>query len=393
MMCVVCVSNLSNIDLRGGGSVKIAQVIGICAPGGSEIFAKNLSKELKQAGHEVEVWVLSGVVDADARNVALLKFEQSYVKDLEECGIKVRFVGKRPRKDWQKTKFALTTFFRNFKPDIVHCHLENVAFHTSRSIAGKVPIVQTIHSVVIYHPYVQKFYLLEKLAANVAISRKVYTIISELLGPRARIYTIYNGIPVSNFLRKRTINEDVRNIVAIGRLEKEKDYPNLLSAVSMLKKRLLANGMPLINVNIVGSGSLENDLKNLTSKMGLSDIVNFLGIRNDIPELLMNNDIYVMASEWEGLSISLIEALASGIPIVATNAGSNSEIVDNGVNGIIVPTKNPEALSEAIYSLILDQELRRRFSIEAQKKAKIFSIEQCAENHIRMYEEILNGKV
>lgn len=376
-----------------GESMKIAQVIGSCTPGGAEVFAKNLCKELKQAGHKVEVWVLSGMIDVDTRNDELRKFEQSYVKDLEESDVKVRFAGKRPRKDWQKTKSALTTFFRDFKPDIVHCHLENVAFHTCRSIAGKVPIVQTIHNVDISHPYVQRFYLLEKLTANVAISKNVYSIISDILGPRARIYTIHNGIPISNFLQKRTVDKDVRNIVTIGRLEKQKDYPNLLSAISMLKNRLLANGMPLINVNIVGSGSLENELRNLTLKMGLSDIVNFLGIRNDIPELLMNNDIYVMASEWEGLSISLIEALASGIPIVATNAGSNSEIVDNGVNGIIVPTKNPEALSEAIYSLILDQELRRRFSIEAQSKAKIFSIEQCAENHIRMYEEILNGEV
>jgi len=373
--------------------VKIAQVIGTCTPGGAEVFVKNLCKELKRAGHEVEVWALSRAIDIDPRNEALVKFEQLYVKDLEECDVKVRFAGKKPRKDWQKTKSALTAFFRDFKPDIVHCHLENVTFHTCRAIAGKVPIVQTIHNVVISHPYVQKFYLLQKLRANVAISKKVYSIISEILGPRARIYTIYNGIPISNFLRKRIINENVRNIVAVGRLEQQKDYPNLLSAISILKNRLLANRMPLINVNIVGSGSLENELTNLTSKMGLSDIVKFLGIRNDIPELLMNNDIYVMASEWEGLSISLIEALASGIPIVATNAGSNSEIVDNGVNGIIVPTKNPEALSEAIYSLILDQELRRRFSIEAQNKAKIFSIEQCAENHIRMYEEILNGKV
>jgi len=373
--------------------VKIAQVIGTCTPGGAEVFVKNLCKELKRAGHEVEVWALSRAIDIDPRNEALVKFEQLYVKDLEECDVKVRFAGKKPRKDWQKTKSALTAFFRDFKPDIVHCHLENVTFHTCRAIAGKVPIVQTIHNVVISHPYVQKFYLLQKLRANVAISKKVYSIISEILGPRARIYTIYNGIPISNFLRKRIINENVRNIVAVGRLEQQKDYPNLLSAISILKNRLLANGMPLINVNIVGNGSLESELRNLTSKMGLSDIVNFLGIRNDIPELLMSSDIYVMASEWEGLSISLIEALASGIPIVATNAGSNSEIVDNGVNGIIVPTKNPEALSEAIYSLILNKELRQRFSIEAQNKAKIFSIEQCAENHIRMYEEILNGKV
>ena len=371
--------------------MKIAQVIGSCGPGGAEIFVKNLSKELKQAGHEVEVWVLSGTADV-AGDGEFLKFKQSYVKDLEESDVKVCFAGKKPRKDWQKTKAALRAFFRNFKPDIVHSHLENVAFHTSRSIAGEVPIVQTIHSVVISYPYVQKFYLSEKLTASVAISKKIYSIISEILGPRARIYTIYNGIPISNFLRKRTISEHVRNIVAIGRLEKEKDYPNLLSAISILKNRLLANAMPLINVNIVGSGSLESELRNLTLKMGLSDIVNFLGTRNDIPELLLSNDIYVMASESEGLSISLIEALASGMPIVATDAGSNSEIVDNGVNGIIVPTKNPEALSDAIYSLILDQELRQRFSIEAQSKAKIFSIEQCAESHIKMYEEILNGK-
>ena len=101
--------------------------------------------------------------------------------------------------------------------------------------------------------------------------------------------------------------------------------------------------------------------------MNLGHIVSFLGVRQDIPELLKESDIYVMSSEWEGLSISLIEALTSGIPIVATNAGSNNEVIENDVSGIIVPTKDPEALAEGIYNLIIDKDLRERLSKEAVK--------------------------
>ncbi len=82
--------------------------------------------------------------------------------------------------------------------------------------------------------------------------------------------------------------------------------------------------------------------------LNLKKYVELLGVRKDIPEILRRADIYVMSSEWEGLSIALIEALASGLPIVATDAGSNNEIVENEASGLIVPTKESASVSKSV---------------------------------------------
>ena len=189
-------------------------------------------------------------------------------------------------------------------------------------------------------------------------------------------------------MHKRIINEKVKKIIAIGRLTKQKDFPNLFEALKILKHRMKEENIEIPQVKIVGTGKLEEELKMLSKKMKINDIVRFLGVRQDIPDLLKDSDIYVMSSEWEGLSISLIEALASGIPIVATDAGSNNEIVENNVSGLIVPTKNPKALAEGLYNLIKNKSLREKLSKEAEKRAKMFSIKKCAENHQRLYREL-----
>src|SRR5699024_8251275 len=124
--------------------------------------------------------------------------------------------------------------------------------------------------------------------------------------------------------------------------------------------------------------------------LNINNNVKFLGIREDISELLAKSDIYVMSSAWEGLSISLIEALASGIPIVATDAGSNNEIIENGVNGVIVPIKDSEALANSLYEVIINPKLRRKFTYNYRYRIKKFDIEKCALNHLDMYKEVIN---
>src|SRR5699024_8954483 len=138
-------------------------------------------------------------------------------------------------------------------------------------------------------------------------------------------------------------------IISVGRLTEAKDHVNLLKAMKILKDKLNSQGMEMPELLIVGDGELKEQIKSLSFSLNINNNVKFLGIREDISELLAKSDIYVMSSAWEGLSISLIEALASGIPIVATDAGSNNEIIENGVNGVIVPIKDSEALANSLY--------------------------------------------
>jgi len=371
--------------------MKIVHVISTCGAGGAEVFVKELIKQLKFIGHDVELWVMSRVIDTDLVNEQVLNFEKLFISELNSYDIPVKFLNKRLHKDWIKTTRNLREQYYRFKPEIVHAHLESVTFHVVKAFSSKTNIVQTIHSSVIHYPFLQKMYLQKSISRYVAISNKVRSILINSLNLKPeKIVTIYNGIDLNKFKINRKNNTEVKKIISIGRLTKAKDYPNLFKAVDKLIQKLNNQNIPLPSVNIVGTGEMENELKALTKKMNLDHMVSFLGVRQDIPELLKESDIYVMSSEWEGLSISLIEALASGIPIVATNAGSNNEVIENNVSGIIVPIKNSEALAEGMYNLIINKDLRDRLSKEAVKRSKLFSIENCAKKHLEMYKELIS---
>ena len=371
--------------------MKIAHVIGSCASGGAEMFVKSLLPYLKALGAELELWVMTRVSDAYPEDNVRTDFENSFVDDLEKVSIPVRFVGKRPRRDWHKTRVGLNELFRSFSPNVVHSHLESVSFHVGRSLDERPIKVQTVHSTRIEYRALHKIYLGRRFDTYIAISNSLREIIQHSLGlPKSKVSTIYNGVDLERFdVADRHFNEQVNNIVAVGRLTPAKDYPNLLNAYSLLVHLLKKEKTAIPRLSIVGDGDLRKDIESMIRSLKLQNHVELLGVRKDIPEILRRADIYVMSSEWEGLSIALIEALAAGLPIVASNAGSNNEIVENGVSGLIVPIKNPQALAKSLYDLIANREMRESFSIAAAKRAEIFSIETCAQKHMDLYRELM----
>ena len=376
--------------------MKIAHVIASCASGGAEIFVKSLILSLnKEGNHKIELWVMSRISDIDPSNNQKIDFEKSFIKEIQDNGVFVRFMDKRPGKDFRMTKIRLREAYISFKPDIVHAHLESVTFHVCRALAKfKVPILQTIHSTYIRYPYIQRKYIDKRIKGYIAISDKVRSIIENKVRMNDRkVFLIYNGVNLEKFQTKtRYIGDKVTKIVAIGRLTKAKDHETLLNAINILKAKLNCCDMVMPEVLIVGDGELRENIFSLACSLGIDNYVSFLGIRNDIPEILNNSDIYVMSSEWEGLSISLIEALASSIPIVATEAGSNNEIVINGVNGLLVPIKDPRALADGLYSLISDVDLRRKFSENAEQFINRFDIKTCALKHIQVYKALIQNQ-
>lgn len=133
--------------------------------------------------------------------------------------------------------------------------------------------------------------------------------------------------------------------LAVGRLEEQKDYPNLLQAFT----KIASSNTRLL---IVGKGSLQQELHNITNALALSEQVSFLGVRHDIPELLAVTDALVLSSAWEGLPNVIMEALAAGKPVVATNVGGVSELVESNRSGFLVPPGDPAALAGAMARLM-----------------------------------------
>jgi glycosyltransferase involved in cell wall biosynthesis len=143
--------------------------------------------------------------------------------------------------------------------------------------------------------------------------------------------------------------------LAAGRLEEQKDYPTLLTAFERV-----ARERPEAELRIAGHGSLQGSLEEAARRSGLQDRIRFLGARGDIPDLLAAADALVLSSAWEGLPNIVMEAMAAGKPVVATEVGGVSELVADGVSGLLLPPGNPAALSEAMLALMdLPAESRR----------------------------------
>jgi glycosyltransferase involved in cell wall biosynthesis len=179
----------------------------------------------------------------------------------------------------------------------------------------------------------------------------------------SRIIVVPNGVDLAVFRadsasRSRTRHDlglaDAFTWLAVGRLIEAKDFANLIDAFAQLD-----HGRQAMRLLIAGDGPLEEDLRDRVRRRSLDATVQFLGVRTDMPDLMRSADAYVMSSAWEGLPLTLLEAAASALPIVATDVGGNREIVIDEVSGIIAPPRSPDALAAGMRT-ILDLSLGER---------------------------------
>lgn len=137
-------------------------------------------------------------------------------------------------------------------------------------------------------------------------------------------------------------------LLSVGRLTEAKDYPNLFKAYSLLANNETYAGRT--RLYIVGTGHLEDSLKLMTKQLDISDSVFFLGVRNDIPELMCASDLFVLSSEWEGFGLVAAEAMACQRVVVATDSGGVKEVIGNC--GFLVPVKDHFALYDSILKVL-----------------------------------------
>ena len=373
--------------------MNIVHVVGGFLPGGAEILVKEISKQFKDLGHNVEIWAIYSAKDIFPYEVNLIEFEENYKKELMEAGISFKCVGRRPKKDRILCIKKFRQFKKQFKPDIIHVHLIGTSIYVvSAFLFDNIPIVETIHNVVLAWPKLIRFYTSKRVNKLIAISEKVREVLIENLkiNPQ-KIELIYNGIDVSKFLALNyEVRKQVTNLLAIGRLVPQKDHFTLLKAFRLFIQKLQKQNIyEYPHLYIVGEGPLKNELYKMVKDLKIEGLVTFVGATPEVHKFLKKADIYVMSSIYEGLSISLIEALATGIPIIATNVGSNAEVVKHNETGILIPPRDPVYLAEALYLLYFDYEARKKFSRNAKVAAKKFDLTHIATTHIELYEKLV----
>lgn len=371
---------------------KIVHVISSCSPGGAEILVKDTLIEMKKNNKDVELWVMSRVEDSFFEDIEVKKiFEKKYIEELANEGIKTYFFEKKPQKKSLKFYLKILKVFLCSKPNIVHCHLEEVTFHIVLvlGIFNKIKnlrIYQTVHNVRIDYPKLQKYFIKNFLTKIISISEEVTKSIRDIGIEDSKIKQIENGINLKKFsFKNRNINKEVKSLIAIGRLMEQKNYNLMIEAFIKVLENIEEN-KPILR--IIGTGPDEKKIRKLIKENKMEKNIELLGNKTNISYYLKEADIYIMSSKWEGLSISLIEACASRIPIICTNVGSNNNVVKDKINGFLIETEDLKIFTEKLKELILNRELRIKFSKNSEEISKKFSLEEKIKEIFKLYEEI-----
>jgi sugar transferase (PEP-CTERM/EpsH1 system associated) len=322
-----------------------------------------------------------------------------YAEALENRGIEVRLVNEQ---SFIKRIVAFSTIFKNEKFDIVHSNSGVYRDATLAAIIARVPmIMHTDHG---------KFYPDNKITRLThrffsVFRDKIITvsdhikdfIANEVRVNRTKIMRIHNGVNINEYdvvvdISRKKIDLGIalekKVVGTIARLAPIKDHMTLLAAFEKIVKTHKD-----VKLLIVGDGPLREALCDKVVEFGIAHDVIFLGARNDVAELLKIMDIVCLSSLSEGLSMTLIEGMASGKPVVATRVGGNMELIIDKVTGYLVPPRDPKEMAEAISILLNDGSLRKVMGIKGKERiAQHFNINNVARKYEDVYFELAHKK-
>ncbi|MGC9398865.1 MAG: glycosyltransferase [Anaerolineae bacterium] len=364
-----------------------------------------LITELNVGGAERIVAQLASRLPRDRYNVkvACLYDPEAVGADIRAAGIAVIHLDMRSKLDL-RAPYRLFRLLREQNIHILHAHL----FHANLLAATigrltRIPvIIATRHSVEIGGGHREWINRLVRSShdAVVTVSREVYEAELRRSGTDpGKLVMIPGGVRLSDFDEiVQASPERLRDgwgiqpqsylIGTVGRFVEPKGYPHLLDAMVRIQAHL-----PDVKALLVGDGVLRPAMEEKAHALGLSDSVIFTGIRRDVPEILALLDVFVLPSLWEGLPLALLEAMAAGLPVVATRVGGVPEVVVDGVTGLLVPPRDPHALADAILRLLRDPALRRRMGEAGRARvAAHFSVEQMVRKIEALYEQLLAQK-
>jgi glycosyltransferase involved in cell wall biosynthesis len=234
------------------------------------------------------------------------------------------------------------------------------------------------------------------LSLTVSRGVKEYLIAQCGLDPE-KIRVVHNGVDLVRLgqHRPRTVVRRELGLSAtapvvglVARLDHwGKGHREFFTALAGLKARYPVEAL------IIGGGRREEEMRQLAAEMGLAGRVHFLGQRQDIPDLLAALDIFVLPSHSEGVSLALLEAMAAGLPVIATTVGGLPEVVRHEENGLLIPARDPEALAAALTRLLAEPDLAKKLGDNARRDvAEHFSLERLGREINEIYEELTGSR-
>ncbi len=285
----------------------------------------------------------------------------------------------------------LSRYLRRTRPDVVHTHNASPHWYAALACRGAgVPLlVHTRHG---QNPADRRRHVWANRWASWA-SDAVVPVSADASEhvrgfervPGDKVVVIHNGVELERFQAGRRGTRPPLRAISVARLSVIKDQPTLLRAV-----RQVVDAHPGFRLDIVGEGPERPTLERLRGELGLAESVRLLGYRDDVGPLLAEADLFLLTSTSEGLALTLLEAMASGLPVVATDVGGNREVVVHGETGLLVPPRSPTAVAQAVAQLLQDPARAVAMGRAGRRRVEeSFDIRTMVARYERLYDELL----
>jgi glycosyltransferase involved in cell wall biosynthesis len=380
-------NNLQKAQILPNNTMKVLMVINnMRADSGVCSSVSSISNELVKQGHDVYVASLQG----KGSMIERLDVSESNIIDLSKYH---NLISK---------SFALRKIIKKYEIDIVHTHMHRPGIvGRLAAIKNKCATIVTEHST--YLPtgkwrYSIKENLIDGFLARkthclVAVSRSVAATFSSRISVLPNtIKVIHNAVDIVRFnnfaSNKISSSEDsVKNILFAGRFAYEKN-----AALSIKILKLLNQNKIRAKLTIAGSGVLKGDLEQLIKHEELEDRVEFVGAVTDMPALMRKMDALLLTSYWEGCPMSIIEAYASNLPVVATNVSGVIDIIDNQHTGLLIDPEDPAQGAKELIKVLTNKDFSSFIVKNANEKLKLFYPERIAAQYIECYKSAIEKK-
>ncbi|MCI0551208.1 MAG: glycosyltransferase [Anaerolineae bacterium] len=356
--------------------------------GGAEILLRDLSVGLAQRGFRVSIGYST---------------PGPLARDLNDLGLPLTRLPRLMRVDPILFGGMIRLMHKDL-PQIVHTHLFKSDFHgrLAARIVGVPVVVSTLHSIDRWaqkRPLGNLYGWTSRFADRIiAISDDVKNFhMANTAVDESKFVTIENGVDIQRFTRQKTLGEEIRKefnlddsapvFGIVGRLTPPKDHRVFLQAAA-----LILQSIPRARFLIVGDGPLRDDLEAHMRELDIQNSLLFTGMRRDIPAVLAALDVLVISSLWEGIPVTLLEGMASALPMVATKVGSIPEVVTDET-AILVQPSDPTAIAQACLKLANDQELRLSMGQAGLKRVTAkYSIDAMIDRTTALYAELLRKR-
>ena len=354
--------------------MKILQVIPYFCFGGAETMCENLTYALKAMGHDVTV-------------VSLYDRHTPISDRMEQAGVKILYLDKKLGMDVSMVP-KLLKIMRKEHPDAVHTHLDVIKYAAlAARLAGIKRCIHTVHNVAQKEAEglarkINKVWFSFGMATPVALSPEVRDTIREVYGlPEEKVPVIYNGVDLSKCRPKESYRaEENVTFVHIGRFNEQKNHRGLLEAF-----RKVAEEIPGCRLNLLGDGELLEETKQYAKELGIAEKVHFLGSQSNVYPYLQEADVFLLPSNYEGMPMTIIEAMGTGLPIVATKVGGVPDMLADGESGLLTAV-DPQEVAAACKKLALDENLRQKLGTKAKTDSVRFSARFMAEQYSKVYQ-------